>query len=137
MGRNHHWLLHLRSPIGCSLSHRVKGVPTLKSKYKNVKTVYNGQIFDSKLEARYCQELDMKLKAGIILNYERQVRFPLTVNDQLICTYIADFVVEYPTLTAFPRIEVVDTKGVKTQIYRIKKKLLKAITGITIIEISA
>lgn len=106
-----------------------------KSKYHNVKTEYNGQVFDSKLEARYCQELDLKLKAGLILAYERQVRFPFTIDGQLICTYIADFVVKYPTKTAFPRIEVIDTKGIKTREYQIKKKLMKAIKGIDIIEI--
>ena len=101
-----------------------------KSKYRSVKTTYNNQVFDSKLEAKHCQELDFKLNAGLIQGYERQVRFPLIVNNVLIGTYIADFVITYPD-----RIEVVDTKGYKTREYIIKCKLMKACYGINIKEI--
>ena len=107
-----------------------RGMGIMRNKYKNVKTIYNNQSFDSKLEAKYCQELDFKLKAGIIQGYERQVRFPLIVNNVLIGTYIADFVVTYPD-----KVEIVDTKGFRTRDYIIKCKLMKACYGINIKEI--
>ena len=104
----------------------------MRNKYKNVKTIYNGQSFDSKLEAKYCQELDFKLKAGLIQGYQRQVRYPLVVNNILIGTYIADFVVTYPD-----KVEIVDTKGFRTRDYTLKKKLMKAVYSLDIIEVKA
>ena len=98
------------------------------SKYKNVRT--NG--FDSKKEFQRFQELVMlekSGKSGEINGLETQVGFPLRVNDVLIGNYIADFVY-YENGEKV----VEDCKGVKTPIYRIKCKLMKAIYGIEIKE---
>lgn len=53
------------------------------------------------------------------------------MNGKKICKYIADFRVTY----ADGRIEVVDVKGVRTGVYRLKKKLVEAQYGIIIIEV--
>ena len=98
------------------------------SKYKNVRT--NG--FDSKKEFQRFQELVMLEKSGKdgeINSLETQVGFPLRVNDVLIGNYIADFVYYENGVKI-----VEDCKGVKTPIYRIKCKLMKAIYGIEIKE---
>ena len=95
------------------------------SKYKNVRT--NG--FDSKKEFQRYQELVLLEKAGEIHALETQVGFPLRVNDVLIGNYIADFVYWENGEKV-----VEDCKGVKTPIYRIKCKLMKAIYGIEIKE---
>ena len=95
------------------------------SKYKNVRT--NG--FDSKKEAARYQELVLLEKAGEIQALETQVGYPLRVKDVLIGHYVADYVYWQNGDWV-----VEDCKGVKTPIYRIKCKLMKAIYGIEIKE---
>lgn len=100
------------------------------SKYHNIKT--HG--FDSRAE--YARWLELKLleKAGKIRDLQKQVPFPLEVNGALICTYIADFT--YITVPQ-ERYVVEDVKGVRTAIYRLKKKLMKALEDVDIKEVSA
>jgi hypothetical protein len=101
-------------------------------KYRNKKTVIDGISFDSSKEGRRYQELLLLERTGVIQNLRRQVRFPLSVNGQLICTYIADAV-----YTENGHEVVEDTKSPVTRklpVYRIKYKLLRAIHGIAIRE---
>lgn len=65
-----------------------------------------------------------------VVNVEFQYRMPLIVNDVKIGDYYADFRVHY----ADGRIEIQDTKGVQTDVYKLKKKLVKAIYGVDIVE---
>ena len=100
-------------------------------KYKNVKTTVDGITFDSRKEAaRYCN-LKLLQKAGEISELELQPRYPLTVNGVIVATYIADF--RY-VKKGFINYTVEDVKGVKTPVYRLKKKLMKAIYKIDILE---
>lgn len=100
-------------------------------KYKNVKTTVDGFKFDSKKEAnRYCN-LKLLQKAGEISELEMQPKYPLTVNGVIVATYIADF--RY-VIKGFINYTVEDVKGVKTPVYRLKKKLMKAIYKIDILE---
>lgn len=99
------------------------------SKYKAVPTHVDGIRFASKLEAERYSILLLSQKAGIISNLKLQVRYKLTVNSLLIATYIADFTYHENG------IEVVeDAKGVKTDTYKLKKKLMKAVFNIDIRE---
>lgn len=102
-----------------------------RSKYGNTKTVYNGQIFDSKKESLRAIELDFLQRVGVVKKWEPQPKFKFELNGQKICTYVADFKVEYPD----GHIEIEDVKGFKTAIYRVKKKMLKAFYGIDIKEL--
>lgn len=106
-----------------------------KSKYGNRRTEYNGRMFDSALEARHARELDllrrMKDPKERVTDVQYQVRYPMVIKGQKICTYIADFVVTY----ADKRVEVVDAKGVLTDVYKLKKKLMKVLHSIDIIEV--
>ena len=104
------------------------------SKYGNKKTEYLGDIYDSKKEADFAKQLDLMKHAkgrDRVLRYYRQIPYKLEVNGQLICTYILDFLVEYFD----GRKEFIDVKGVRTDIYKIKKKLLKALYNIDILEV--
>ncbi len=96
------------------------------SKYGNRKTEYAGNVYDSRKEAAYAAELDMLKRAEDpaqrVTEYERQVSFDIIVGKQKICRYVADFVVMY----ADGRREVVDVKGFKTAIYKLKKKMFEA-----------
>lgn len=103
-------------------------------KYKNKKTILNGITFDSKKEASYYKVLKLKEKAKLIDRFEMQVKYDLVVNGQKIGFYKADFV----TFKDGKVLEVIDVKSEMTKklpVYRLKKKLLKAIYNIDIIEI--
>lgn len=96
----------------------------MQSKYSNKKTSYKGIIYDSKKEAKRAYELDMMQRAGLIHNLERQKSFELQPsfksNGKTIraITYIADFVYIQDGKTI-----VEDTKGFRTEVYRIKHKM--------------
>ena len=97
-----------------------------KSKYGNKKTEFDGITYDSKKEARRAAELNLMLKSGEIVTLARQVRFRLVQGIE----YVADFV--YTTKDGTQIIE--DVKGMKTDVYKLKKKLMKEIHDIEIIE---
>jgi len=105
------------------------------SKYGNIKTEYKGISFMSKKEANYAKVLDSlkmaKLKKEKVVSYEVQVPFQVELNGKKICKYLADFKVLY----ADGHIEIVDVKGFRTSIYRLKKKLVEAQYEIEIIEV--
>lgn len=100
------------------------------SKYRNQKTAVDGIPFDSKKEAARYQELKIMERAGIITELELQPEYDLSVNHKPVCKYRADFAY----ILGGVRI-VEDVKGMKTDVYRIKNKLMKAIYNIEIKEI--
>lgn len=113
-------------------------------KYGAKKTEVDGFLFDSKRESEFYAELKVRERIGEIWALELQPRFPCVVNGVLICTYIADFLYMETTLEPLEngkklvvdRKVLVDVKGVKTPIYRIKKKLVSALFNITITEVT-
>lgn len=101
------------------------------SKYHAVRTVVNGIAFASRAEATAYQNRLLLLQAGDISDLELQPKFPIVIDGQYVCTYVADF--RY-RLTATGAIIVEDVKGVRTAVYKLKKKLVKALYGIDILE---
>jgi hypothetical protein len=101
------------------------------SKYNNVKTTIDGHVFDSKHEAQRYGELVALLNSGWIVDLILQPVFLITVKDCRICKYIADF--SYFTNNGHFVVE--DAKGIRTPVYRLKKKLVKALYGIDIMEV--
>lgn len=110
--------------------------PTM-SKYKNKKVVVDNILFDSKKEANYYIYLKMLEDAGKIVDLELQKRFVLQQGFKLhgktyrAITYVADFVYKDQE----GQTHVVDTKGYRTEVYKIKKKLFMKKYGIEIEEI--
>lgn len=111
------------------------------SKYGNRKTVIDGQEFDSKHEAERWIELRYMERAGLIYELQRQVPFVLipTQRDEVTgkllekeTKYYADFV--YRDRKTH-RLIVEDAKGVKTEAYRLKRKLMLYRHGIKIVEV--
>jgi len=103
------------------------------SKYRNKKVTIDGIKFDSKKEAKRYSDLKILERVGKIENLELQPRFLLqdkfTFNGKTIrkIEYIADF--QFYDIES-KCIIVEDVKGMKTEVYKIKKKLfLKLITG--------
>lgn len=100
-----------------------------KGKYNNQKTEWNGKTYDSKKEAKRAFALHHAEKNGVISDLREQVVYKFEFNGLLICKYKADFVY------IRDGIEVVeDVKGVRTDVYKLKKKLMKAFHGIDIFE---
>lgn len=96
-------------------------------KYGAVATVVNGIKFDSKAESKRYRDLILLKRAGEITDIQLQPKYVLmagfkhkaTGKRVQPITYSADFLVTY----ADGHQEIEDVKGVKTEVYRIKKKL--------------
>jgi hypothetical protein len=82
-------------------------------------------------EANRCAELRLLERGGEIVDLQFQPRYSLDFNDQKVGSYIGDFYYR-DARTEKPVLE--DVKGMKTPVYRLKKKLMKAIHGIEITE---
>lgn len=107
----------------------------MPNKYRNIPTMIDGLAFDSKKEAARYQELKLLQHAGEIGAILLQPVFPIKVNDVFICSYYADF--SYPVLASGAVIyeDVKSEITRKDKAYRIKKKLVEAIYGVTITEV--
>lgn len=104
------------------------------SKYYNKITVTGDGIWhDSQKEANRWEELKLLQRAGKIKNLQRQVKFELTpkLADFRASYYIADFVYEDP---ASGKTVVEDCKGMRTDVYMLKKKMMFWRYGIRILE---
>ena len=101
------------------------------NKYRNKKTEIDGIVFASKKEARRYSELKLLVKAGELVTFNCQVAFPIMYEGQLICKYIADFV----TYSKDGKRTVEDVKGIKTTTYQLKKKMMRIINDIDVVEI--
>lgn len=124
------------------------------NKYRNTKTIVDGITFDSKKEANYYLFLKQKEADGEISNLRMQVPYEvipevwedevkhLKTKDKIVrrCVqrathYVADFVY---TVCETGLDEVVDVKSFitrKNPEYRLKKKMMRAFKGISIIEV--
>jgi hypothetical protein len=101
------------------------------NKYRNKPTIVDGIRFSSIKESNHYLQLKLLLKAGEISDLKLQESYTISVGGVKICKYIADF-------TYFDKYgvkHVVDVKGVRTQLYKLKAKLMKAVHNIDIIEV--
>lgn len=98
------------------------------SKYKSKKVVVDGIKFDSKREAKRYMELKILKKARLIKQLELQKTFELQPSFKKNgktyrkITYKADF---YYYDNQLKKYVVEDTKGFKTETYKIKKKMFE------------
>lgn len=111
------------------------------SKYHSKKTTYDGMTFDSKKEAERYAELKLLERAGEIRLLERQKKYVLIPaqrkDGKLIereCSYKADFVYMERHGTEWEAV-VEDVKGIRTDAYKIKRKLMLYMHGIRIREV--
>ena len=108
-----------------------------KSKYGAVRVrTVDGIEHDSKKEAARWQELNLMLRARLIEDLQRQVRFELIPKQdgERACTYIADFVY-IDRKNGQKVVEDVKSPATRTEAYRIKRKLMLLVHGIRIREI--
>lgn len=105
----------------------------MRNKYGARKlTAPDGQVFDSVKEYHRWGELMILQRAGMISGLRRQVKYELVPKQdgERACHYIADFV--YVNDKGETVVE--DTKGFKTEVFRLKKKLMLWVHGIRIKE---
>jgi hypothetical protein len=99
-----------------------------KRKYRNTKVQFDNLVFDSKKEFKRYYELKLLEKANEIKDLKTQYEFILQPyfkkNNKSYrqITYIADFVYYDIKLDKWI---VEDTKGFKTDVYKLKKKLFE------------
>ena len=99
-------------------------------KYRNEPTEVDGYKFDSQAEARRYRDLTRLRDSGEISQLVLQPRYPIVINGIKVCDYIADF-----SYIGSAGVVVEDVKGIKTAVYRLKKKLMRAVHGIDITEV--
>lgn len=96
------------------------------NKYHNKKCFYKGMTFDSKKERDYYVILEMMLKNKQITDLKTQVKFELQPSFKFkgktirSINYIADF-----TYVKDEKLIIVDTKGYRTEVYKLKKKIMQ------------
>lgn len=104
--------------------------PKKRSKYGNKRTEYNGKIFDSAHEADVFRQIDFRVRAGELRGVACQVEFMLPGGVK----YRADFV----TLKNDGTYDVIDAKSEATRkdkVYRIKRRQMREVLGIEIVEV--
>ena len=111
-----------------------------RRKFGNKKVEIDGHVFDSKKESRRYAELRLLEKAGEISGLQTQVPFVLIPAQkdekgrviERAASYVADFVYN----SKDGRLIVEDTKSpaTRTDVYRLKKKLMLKVHGIRIYE---
>lgn len=100
-------------------------------KYGAKAVVIDGIRFPSQRQGNRYAELKLLARAGEIMELELEVDIPFTWDGKVIFNYRADF-------TYFDRRchkVVEDVKGVRTEVYKLKKKLIEAQHGIKIVEV--
>lgn len=110
-----------------------------RSKYGNKKVTVDGITFDSLKEANRWRELKLLVMGKAITNLRRQVKYQLVLSVrqngkvvQRAINYYADFVY-IDTRTGKEVVE--DVKGHKTEVYKLKKKMMLDKYGIRIREV--
>jgi hypothetical protein len=86
------------------------------NKYHNHPTTVDGIRFDSKREARYYEQLKIRVAIGEVAYFLRQVAVHLPGGTRL----VVDFLVFFTDPTAKP--DYIDVKGRETPAFRIKRR---------------
>lgn len=102
------------------------------NKYHAQKVTIDGKTFDSRKEANRWCELRLLERAGQIRDLQTQVPFELIPKTRYgrAVRYVADFV-----YWEGERKIVEDAKGVRTPVYKLKKRLMAELLGIEITEV--
>lgn len=86
--------------------------------------------FDSGREYQHFRELKQREGLRDISDLQLHPKYPIKIAGHHICNYVADF----SYLENGKRV-VVDAKGAKTAVYRLKRKLMQAVHGVEVIEV--
>lgn len=117
-------------------------VPPRRTKYGNVRTEFNGETFDSKAEAEDEQHFALLQASGAIGGYARQVTIPLRGGTRKRGSRAKfDWLVNEPRPHSCSRcghidpvmmLVLKDTKGLITQAWETKRRLIEAQLGVRV-----
>lgn len=96
-----------------------------KSKFGNKFEKAGGKIYDSKKEARYSEQLELRKMAGEIKEIHPQYCLRLDINGIHVCKYYVDFRI----ILSNGKEQFHEVKGYSTPEWRIKYKMAMAIYG--------
>lgn len=123
--------LRRRSEERSAFISRVGGQPSSRwsrrgrpHKYHAQRTICElGHHHPSKVEAAYCQKLQIMLKGGAIQGFEHEKRYALTVNGKTIGHHKPDFTV----INHDGSVEVHEVKGFMTEDWKLRKALFEVL----------
>lgn len=96
-----------------------------KSKYGNKFEKAGGKIYDSKKEARYSEQLELRRLAGEIKEIHPQYCLKLEVNG----VHIANYYVDFKIILRNGKEQFIEVKGFSQDLWKMKWKLAMAIYG--------
>ena len=94
------------------------------SKYRAVRTAYNGATYDSAAEAAFAQQLDWRQAAGEVVCWTRGT--PLVLVEAARARDRVRYIPDFEVTPAGGNPYLVDVKGVETPVWRLKMKILRA-----------
>ena len=98
-----------------------------QNKYHNTKVIYEGKKFDSVKEKNYYIKLQLLESYEMITDLKRQVKYEIQpsyeINGRKVraITYVADFTYKDKE----GKRHIIDVKGMKTEVYKLKKKMFE------------
>lgn len=116
-----------------------------KNKYHNVSTEYNGKRYDSKMEANYAYELDMRVKAKEVIRWDRQITIHINfkkikgnwiltdehINDlkekNIECYHLKDYRIDFVAYLKDGSEEWIEVKGMELPEWKMKFALTEMI----------
>ena len=99
----------------------------LRHKYGAKPTTLDGIRFDSKAEARYYTRLKIRKAAGEVVVFLRQVPFYLPGGIRYVC--------DFQEFHADGSVHFVDVKGMQTDSFKAKKRMVEALYKPIVIEV--
>ena len=108
-----------------------------QNKYHNNKIIYDGKKFDSNKEKNYYIKLKLLESYNMITGLKRQVRYEIQPKYEIkgrkvrAITYVADFTYKDEK----GKTHIIDVKGYKTEVYKLKKKMFEYRYNIEIEEV--
>ena len=95
------------------------------NKYHALSKQYCGVTYHSALEAGQAAELDLRVKAGELVRWERQNKIEMYVYGMKVATYFIDFVLYFPDGTR----EFLECKGLELPAWQLKWALFEALVA--------
>lgn len=98
------------------------------NKYGAKKTEFNGRKYDSKFEAGVAQELDLRLKAGDIVEIEPQYKVEMwCYRENGLPAFKVSHKIDFRVKNKDGSYELIEAKGVATTDYKWRRKFLEEI----------
>jgi hypothetical protein len=96
---------------------------TFQNKYHARRTEYGGQVYDSRGEAEYARQLDLRKAAGAIRDWRRGMPWTLLESPTGRKRDGIEYTPDFHVWDAQGAFTAVDFKGMETEVFKLKAKL--------------